>query len=54
MSRLLDPKDKDGKFPFEYRDSTNTDVRKTWDLARRKQQADAAKVRPFNQQKRKA
>ncbi len=31
MSRLLDPKDKKtGKFPFEYRDASKTDVRVTW------------------------
>ena len=35
MARLFDPK-KDGKYPFEYRDSSSTDVRLTWARAREK------------------
>ena len=47
MSRLLDPKGKDGQFPFEYRDSATTDVRKTWERARLEQQKSQAKVCPM-------
>lgn len=54
MSRLGDPMNKDGSFPFKWTPSHNTDVRETWRKAREKQEAEAAKVRPFNQQKRKA
>jgi len=38
MSRLLDPK-KNGTFPFEYRNSANTDVRVTWERAKKEQAA---------------
>lgn len=52
MARLLDPKKRGQKrFPFEYRNSANTDVRITWAKARDEQQKNqqevAAKVRVF-------
>ena len=52
MARLLDPLNKaTGKFPFEYRNSANTDVRVTWQRARdaMKQNAEEvkAKVKPM-------
>lgn len=40
MSRLLDPK-KDGKYPFEYRNSASTDVRATLEKARQRQKEEA-------------
>ena len=41
MSRLLDPK-RDGKYPFEYRNSASTDVRQTIEKARQRQKEEAA------------
>jgi len=43
MARLLDPKRRgQKKFPFEYRNSANTDVRITWDKARKVRQENEA------------
>ena len=42
MSRLLD-KQVDGKFPFTYRNSSNTDVTKTWAEARKRMEEEKAK-----------
>lgn len=42
MSRLMDKKNKDGKFPFEYVPAHATDVRATIERAKRRQ-ADAPK-----------
>ena len=39
MARLLDPK-KNGAFPFEYRSSAATDVRKTFERIREQQRKD--------------
>ena len=41
MARLLDPK-KNGVFPFEYRNSSSTDLKETFEKARRKQKEEAA------------
>ena len=41
MSRLLDPK-KNGVFPFEYRNSSSTDVKATFEKARQKQKEELA------------
>lgn len=37
MSRLFDPRRKDGKFPFEYVSAAATDVRKTFERVRAEQ-----------------
>lgn len=34
MARLLDKRDPNGLFPFDYTPSVETDVRKTWERAR--------------------
>lgn len=39
MSRLLEKK-KDGKYPFQYRDSASTDVAVTWQRAREQLEKD--------------
>lgn len=46
MSRLLDPKGKDGKYPFDYKSSAATDVRETFERIKREQARDKA-VRTF-------
>ena len=40
MARLLDPK-KNGQYPFQYRSSAATDVRLTWEAARKQMEANA-------------
>lgn len=40
MAKLLDPK-KNGRYPFQYRKAAETDVRKTFERARREQQKKA-------------
>lgn len=39
MKRLLQKRNPDGSFPFEYRNSASTDVRKTWEEAKRRKDA---------------
>ena len=34
MARLMDPRDKNGLFPFQYVPAVESDVRKTWERAR--------------------
>ena len=52
---LLDPRRKDGSFPFEYRNSASTDVRETFERIRREQQANqqeaAVKVKTIQRRK---
>lgn len=46
MARLLDPLDKATlKFPFEYRNAANTDVRLTWAKAREEMKQNEAEVK---------
>jgi hypothetical protein len=46
----MDPRGKDGTFPFKYRDSVSTDLRETFRRALEQQAAEAAapKVRQIN------
>ena len=41
MSRLLDPKDKRGEFPFRYTPAAATDVKETFRKARERIEAEA-------------
>ena len=56
MSALLvDPRRKDGTFPFEYRNSASTDIRETFKRIREQQAAQQQpNVRTLTTQKRKA
>ena len=44
MSRLLDPKDKSGRFPFDYKPAAATDIRETFRKAREKIESQKTKV----------
>ena len=39
MSRLLDPK-KNGEYPFKYKSAAATDVKATWEAARKRMEAE--------------
>jgi hypothetical protein len=41
--RLLDKRRPDGSYPFEYRDSANTDITRTWAKARQRMEEEKAK-----------
>ena len=52
MSRLLDPK-KNGQFPFSYRPAASTDVRLTFEAARKRMEEEKAKTEQIVKQIRK-
>lgn len=50
-ARLFDPMRKDKSFPFEYRNSANTDVRETIQRARERMAKTPTVVRQIQQQR---